>query len=672
MWLKQRSALIVIALVCFTVQATTDALSPSKSLNTTTPTIFKLPTTIDEDDLLHEMALFMKDNMNLAEDPCEDFYEFACGNWSHSPRVPQRGHNDTFLHAIQLELNDLMVDFLKNSTRTTNKTAEAKAKQFYTSCVVGGKDVSVGVKTLLDSEKETFEKLKLSGENDWLAVNLMSPYGVYALLPLHVNYSTTSRQFEVSLSLPIPLLQHFHNSSNSKDLLQTLGLDSEEFQLMLEFERNLTSKAQELETVERVTIKKFLHLHEQDPINWKTFFKMAFPHYLEDDWYVSNKVANFTHLERFLRKSHTENLRNYIKWRTILKFYNIWKDQISGDDHREQICRQHTESYFTYALMPWFIEVLYDQERREDSLKIADAIQNQFFEMIANYTWLDEETKSKVKTKLRAMDVAVGYKDEMRHRTLSNQIYSTVQIGTDWFKNLENLEAYRAGIRLNSVHKTIVPPMLSPFNVNAYYVDYINTAFITMGISQMPLYNVKFPDSLKFGGIGMLIGHEMAHGFDSNGYLVNYDGKRHQWLSPASLRNFKERYSCLENQYNKFIYRGVQTNGSATMPDNIADNAGLRFAYHAYRKHLASAKESEEKPLPGLNFSNNELFYIKFAQSWCTGRDDSYKMRHIKLDHHAYGEFRVLGPLRNMPEFAQTFNCKLGTQMNPLKKCVVW
>ncbi|XP_013119452.2 endothelin-converting enzyme 1 [Stomoxys calcitrans] len=632
-------------------------------------TIFKLPSDIDEDELLYEMGLFMLGIMNLQVNPCEDFYEFACGNWKNSQRVPSVGRKDSFLHVIQKEINDLMVGFLKNSTKDS-KTAEGKAKLFYSSCLVSGKDFSASLKTLLDNEEEVFSKLNLTGKNDWLVVNFMSPYNIYPLLPMSINYSTYSRQFEIAINLPNSVLESYRNSSQTEEFLKSFGDLASEFNTMLEFERNLTSKTQRLNKTERVTLEEFLELHQGDVIDWPQLFNEAFGENTQPEWYVNNRIANFTNLEKFLRKSPIDTLRNYVKWRTLLKFYNIWDMEVQNDDKREQICRQHTESYFTYALLPWFIDNLYDAERREDSLKVAQSVLDAFLNITDRYPWLDEDTKSHISSKLQAMDIMVGYRDDMRHRDLTDQIYSDVNMTTDWFNNLMILEANHARLRLHSVHRTVLPPLLSPFSVNAYYADYINTAFVTMGISQMPLYHNRLPASLKFGGLGMLIGHELAHSLDSNNYNMNYEGKNYEWQS-ASQRHFFERIRCLENQYNKFIYRGIQTNGSLTMPDNIADNAGARLAHHSYR-HCYGHLEGERKPLPGVNFTNNELFFIKMAQTWCTGRDDSYKVHHIRSDAHAYAEFRVLGPLRNMPEFSETFKCRLGTQMNPLKKCVVW
>ncbi|XP_075151128.1 neprilysin-like 7 [Haematobia irritans] len=632
-------------------------------------TIFRLPSDIDEDELLHEMGLFMLGNMNLKVDPCEDFYEYACGNWRKSERVPSMGQKDTLLHVIQSEINELMVGFLKNSSKES-KTAEGKAKMFYTSCLVMGKDISVGLKTMLDNEEEVFAKLKLSGKNDWIVLNFMSPFSVYPLLPMSINYSTHSRQFEVAINLPPSTLENFKNSSKSEEFLEKLGDMASELKVMLEFERNLTSKVQSLNHTERLTMEEFLETHQYDPIPWKDVFAEAFGDNTQGEWFVNNRIANFTNLERFLRKSNIDTLRRYIKWKTLVKFYSIWKTELQNDDKREQVCRLHTESYFSYALLPWFIDTLYDAERREDSLRIAQAILNSFLNVTEKYSWLDEDTRSHVLSKLQAMDIMVGYRDDMRHRDQIDEIYSDLEITGDWFKNLLILEANHARLRLRSVHRTVLPPMLSPYSVNAYYADYINTAFVTMGISQMPLYDSRLPASLKFGGLGFLIGHEMAHALDSNGYHMNYEGRQYSW-SAASQRHFFERIRCLENQYNKFIYRGIQTNGSLTMPDNIADNTGARLAYHSYM-HGHGRKESEQKPLPGVNFTNKELFFIKMAQTWCTGREDSFKMHHIKSDVHAYAEFRVLGPLRNMAEFSETFKCKLGAQMNPLKKCVVW
>uniref|UniRef100_A0A1A9WUI8 Peptidase M13 C-terminal domain-containing protein n=1 Tax=Glossina brevipalpis TaxID=37001 RepID=A0A1A9WUI8_9MUSC len=633
-------------------------------------TVFDLPTIIDADELLHETGLYMLDIMNLTVDPCENFYEYACGNWRYSSRVPAESRNDSLLRAISKKIKQNMIEFLKNTTaeELSQTTAEAKAKLFFQSCL-SPQELSVAVTSLMATEDEAFEQLQLDGnETDaWMYVNFLSPYEIHPLLPVFVNYSHVHREFEISIIPPVPFMQNYKNYTSFISLMQE---NQENLDVMLEFEANLTSKVNALKKTEHLTLSEYLQKHEKDAVNWAKLIEIGFNGKARDNWIINNKIANFTSLERFLRKSKIETLRNYVKWRTFFHFYDIWGLALDNDANREKICLFHTETYFSYALVPWFSEIFFDTERREDTLKLADALRTHFKEIVDSIRWLDRKTKSEALAKLDSMDLSVGYSDEMRHREVLDQVYGHLNISNDWYDNLMQLEINRARLRKSSVHKFVLPPLLSPYSVNAYYADFINSVFVTIGIAQMPLYHISFPSSLKFGGTGLMIGHEICHGFDTNSYRYNYDGKVEQWWSFQAQLSYRQFCQCLENQYNKFIYRGVKTNATHTMPDNIADNVGARLAYIAYSR-CAGTIEGKKKPIKVMNFTNDELFFIKLAQTFCIGRDDAYKMEHIVTDSHAYGEFRVLGILHNMPEFSQTFKCKLGSEMNPFKKCML-
>lgn len=642
----------------------------NEAANERETTVFDLPTLIDEDELLQETGLYMLDIMNLTVDPCENFYEYACGNWRYSLRVPAESRNDSLLRGISKKIKQKIIRFLKNTTdeELTQTTAEARAKLFFHTCL-NPPQLSDGVKSLMAAEDESFQRLQLE-ENEkyaWMKVNFLSQYEIYPLLPIFVNYSHVHREFEISIIPPVAFLQTRKNDTNLLHLMQS---NEEVLEVILEFEANLTSKVTSLKKTEHLTLNEFLRKHENDAVNWTKFIEIGFNGQAQANWIINNKIANFTNLERFLRKSKIEILRDYIKWRTLLNFYGIWGLEVENDAQREKICLFHTETYFSYALVPWFSEIFFDKERREDTLKLADSLRTNFKEIVEAARWLDRKTKSEAMAKLDSMDLSVGYSDEMRHREVLDQVYGHLNISTDWYDNLMQLEMNRARLRKSSVHKFVLPPLLSPYSVNAYYADFINAVFVTIGIAQMPLYHISFPSSLKFGGTGLMIGHEICHGFDTNSYRYNYDGKAEQWWSFQAQLAYRQFRQCLENQYNRFIYRGVKTNATQTMPDNIADNIGARLAYVAYNR-CAGTIEGDKKPIKAMNFTNDELFFIKLAQTFCIGRDDAYKMEHIVSDSHAYGEFRVLGILHNMPEFSSTFKCKLGSEMNPFKKCML-
>lgn len=647
--------------------------------------LFSLPpATNHSEELLEDYGQFLLSTMNRSIDPCENFYEFSCGGWKKADVVPPEARNTSFLHAIQHKIDEQILGFLQNATKRElgdlgvngTKSAEIKAKQFYSSCIEVKANLSLAYQYFQELDED---RLKDSNATfDWMYINFMSKYDIYPLVPMKVHYNTATRKFDVLLSPPTKVLAGY-SEEQIKNMTREFGLDAssetskqfiENFNNLTKFERNLTSMTKLRNETERLNLKDFLVKHKEDRLNWTRYFELAFNGSQELQWLVLNQLDSVNDLVYYIEQSNLDTLKSYVQMRELLKFYALWKTQTrSGGVSSE--CRSLAETYFNYALLPWFIGKVFDKDRRADILSIAKDIKDTFYDLLDHYTWLDDETRSQAKTKLASMDVLVGYTDDLQHREVIDQVYADINMTSNWFENLCILERSRARIRLRSVDKALIPLLMPTRTVNAYYADFLNLAFITIGMAQWPFYHLDFPDVLKYAGVGNIIGHEMAHGFDSYCYQYNYDGKKINWWSSASLRNFKERYRCLESQYNKFILMGVQTNGTLTSGDNIADNVGTRMAYYAY-KRKSGDKAWSEKPLRGVNFTNKQLFFVKFAQTWCNGKDSGEKLRRLKTDVHAYDEFRVQGTLSNMPEFSEAFNCKLGTEMNPLKKCVVW
>ncbi|XP_055919752.1 endothelin-converting enzyme 1 [Eupeodes corollae] len=638
--------------------------------------IFTIPNRmIDETDLLEEHGRFLLANMNQTFDPCENFYEYACGNWKNDTMVPLLGRNNTLFYAMQVKVNEVIVDFLKNTTIMDDRTAETKAKKHFGACMNMSEDLSQGYRTVWSSMKEPV--LKEGEALDWMILNFYSEYGVTPLLPLSIQYNSRNIIFEIVIEEPSAYLtsSSFNFTKMTEDFkFENKDVVEKELEELKIFEKKLIASVPVSNISKAQSLEDFMDAHNSSDIDWKRFFDLAFNGTTKNSWKIHDNIMNFTSISKFLNKSDTGVMFRYAKWRNILKFYRLWSLETS-EKTRESKCREMTVKYFNYAFIPWFIETTFDQERRTDALLISKRLKNTFYSFIDQATWLDGETKSGAKSKLRAMDLIIGYTDDMRHRSEMDKAFKEVIITKDYWENLMNLERNRARVYVKMIGKASINPIIGTHEVNAYYADFINLVFVAIGISQLPLYHIKLPNSLKFAGIGNLIGHEMAHGFDSGCYEYDYDGKKRNWWSPESLRNFKERYQCLESQYNKFIYNGMRTNGNRTSGDNIADNTGLRIAYHSYLRLLeekGTTESGKDKPLPGVDFTNKQLFFLKFAQTWCDGRSPEDRMKRMATDDHAYDEFRVIGTLMNMPEFSEEFNCALGTDMNPLKKCVIW
>merc|ERR1719481_1059480 len=213
----------------------------------------------------------------------------------------------------------------------------------------------------------------------------------------------------------------------------------------------------------------------------------------------------------------------------------------------------------------------------------------------------------------------------------------------------------------------------TPADVNAYYSRNRNQIMFPAGILQPPFYHKYFPKAVNYGGIGVVIGHEITHGFDDKGKQFDEQGNIQQWWDDDSSDSFRDKALCIINQYSRFTVSevGAALNGLNTQGENIADNGGIKQAYRAYNKW--KEEHGPEPPMPGLpDISPDQLFFLNFAQVWCgTSRPEALHSK-LKTAVHAPGKYRVLGTLANSKEFSRVFQCSPQDNMNPQEKCQVW
>ncbi|VDO96879.1 unnamed protein product [Heligmosomoides polygyrus] len=208
--------------------------------------------------------------------------------------------------------------------------------------------------------------------------------------------------------------------------------------------------------------------------------------------------------------------------------------------------------------------------------------------------------------------------------------------------------------------------------VNAFYSPNTNEIIFPAGILQPVFYSKDFPSSMNFGGIGVVIGHEITHGFDDRGRLYDNLGNIRQWWDNVTIAKFEKKAECIEKQYSDYMLEQIsmKINGRSTKGENIADNGGLKQAYKAYKKYQQSHRPPPR--LPGVNLTHDQLFFLNYAQIWCGTMNDKEAVRKLRTSEHSPGPIRVKGPLSNSVDFANAFSCPVGSPMNPTHKCRVW
>jgi putative endopeptidase len=204
--------------------------------------------------------------------------------------------------------------------------------------------------------------------------------------------------------------------------------------------------------------------------------------------------------------------------------------------------------------------------------------------------------------------------------------------------------------------------------VNAYYSASLNQMMFPAGILQLPFFEKSRPVAVNFGGIGVVMGHELTHGFDDKGAKYDGDGNLKDWWSAATGQQFQARTQCVVNQYGAYEpLPGQPLNGKLTTGENIADIGGVKLAFSAYR-----AARAGQRPILADGFNEDQMFFIAFAQVWCEKMKPEEQAMRIKTDPHSPGRFRVIGALSDTSQFAEAFQCKPGAPMRPAQRCAVW
>ncbi|MEO5969490.1 MAG: M13 family metallopeptidase, partial [Bdellovibrionia bacterium] len=393
------------------------------------------------------------------------------------------------------------------------------------------------------------------------------------------------------------------------------------------------------------------------------------------------------------------DLKTYLRWHLLhssaaalgKKFvdqeFQFYSKTLSGQTAlapRWKRCVQSTVGAMSFAVGRSFVDLSYGKSGKEISKKMISNIENSFRTSLDNAKWMDEPTRIEAIKKLERIFNKVGYPDKWRK-------YEGLKVDRkSYLKNRFASADFNSKYELDKIGKPVdrgewqMPPSM----VNAYYDPSLNEMVFPAGILQDPFFDAKASSPANYGGIGMVMGHELTHGFDDEGRKFDSEGKLRDWWSPDVSKEFDKRAECVIKQYDAFeVAPGLHVNGKLTAGENLADLGGIRTAYAAWQKDSGGGV-----PAPALSgtpagfgkapdattattvapFNDKQKFFIHFAQTWCTKTKPEFERMKITVDPHSPPKMRVNGPLADFPEFAVVFSCASGTKMNPPNRCTVW
>ncbi|XP_053513833.1 endothelin-converting enzyme 2 isoform X3 [Artibeus jamaicensis] len=624
--------------------------------------------------------------------PCEDFYQFSCGGWIRRNPLPiGRSRWNTF-NSLWDQNQATLKHLLENATFNSSSEAEWKTQRFYLSCLKVERIEELGAQPLRDLIE------KIGGWNvtgPWDQDNFMEVLkavaGTYRATPFFTVYvsadskSSNSNVIQVDQSgLFLPSRDYYLNrTANEKvltaylDYMEELGIllggqpasTREQMRQVLELETqlaNITVPQDQRRDEEKIYHKMSIaELQVLAPsMDWLEFLSFLLsPLELSDsEPVVVYGMDYLQQVSELINQTEPSVLNNYLIWNLVQKttpsldrrfesaqeklletLYGTRKSCVP----RWQTCISNTDDALGFALGSLFVKATFDRQSKEIAEGMISEIRTAFEEALGQLVWMDEKTRQAAKEKYEVSE-------------------------DSFFQNMLNLYNFSAKVMADQLRK---PPSrdqwsMTPQTVNAYYLPTKNEIVFPAGILQAPFYARNHPKALNFGGIGVVMGHELTHAFDDQGREYDKEGNLRPWWQNESLAAFRNHTACMEEQYSQYQVNGEKLNGRQTLGENIADNGGLKAAYNAYKAWLRT--HGEEQQLPAVGLTNHQLFFVGFAQVWCSVRTPESSHEGLVTDPHSPARFRVLGTLSNSRDFLQHFGCPVGSPMNPGQLCEVW
>uniref|UniRef100_A0A8C1J1I8 endothelin-converting enzyme 1 n=1 Tax=Cyprinus carpio TaxID=7962 RepID=A0A8C1J1I8_CYPCA len=651
--------------------------------------------------------------LDRSADPCQDFYQYACGGWVRKNPLPDGRSRWSTFNSIWDQNQAVLKHLLENGTFNSSSEAEKKTQSYYLSCLNEQRIEELGAQPLIDLIA------KIGGWNiteSWDKDNFLDvlkivsgPYRAQPFFTVGVSVdpkNSNSNVIQVDQSgLFLPSRDYYLNKTNEKvlkaylDYMVELGLllggdknsTRVQMQQILDFETalaNITVPQDERRDEEKLYHKiTIADLQVLSPaVEWLDYLNFVLsPLELNDTEPVVVYAKEYLQqVSDLINKTDHSLLNNYMIWNLVQKgassldqrFENAQDkllESLYGTKKsctpRWQTCIGNTDDTLGFALGALFVKATFDKQSKEIAEGMINEIRTAFKDALDDLNWMDEQTRQAAKDKADAIYDMIGFPDFILDSKELDDVYDGVK--DNFFQNMINFYNFSARVMADQLRK---PPnrdqwSMTPPTVNAYYMPTKNGIVFPAGILQAPFYAQNHPKALNFGGIGVVMGHELTHAFDDQGREYDKDGNLRPWWQNSSVDAFKNRTECMIDQYTQYTINGEHINGKQTLGENIADNGGLKAAYHAYRSWVQ--KNGEEKRLPAVNLTNDQLFFVGFAQVWCSVRTPESAHEGLMTDPHSPPKYRVIGTLSNSPDFTEHFQCPLGSPMNSGHRCEV-
>jgi putative endopeptidase len=644
-------------------------------------------------------------DINKSVDPCVDFYEYANGAWRANNPIPPSMVRWSRRWASGELSKDQLREILEEVVRKKDWPAgsvEQLIGDYYASCMDEARVNELGAKPLepwladVDKMKSTADLQAMIARFHEIGIGV--PFGLYGSSDNHEPNDVIAHIYSSGLGLP-DRDYYFKQEPRFKEarekyLVHVAAL----FRLSGYDEAKARAAAETVFRIETALAEHTLdNVALRDPkatdhkTTWADLRKMT-PAF---DWAAYFKAANLTPLDvnvtepkfmaefnRQLEHTPLADWKTYMKWHLLhtaadalsepfrrenFAFYGSYLGGAKEMKPRWKQCVESTDNLLGEALGKKYTDKYFPPEAKA---RMQEMVKNLVWAMdktIQDLDWMSPETKKRALEKLSTFNPKVGYPDKWKD-------YSSIKVDRNaYWSNVLNASRFAVADNRQTIGKPVDRGRwgMTPPTSNAYYNPSLNEIVFPAGILQPPAFNMQATDAVNYGAIGVVIGHEISHGFDDQGAQYDAQGRLKNWWTDEDLKKFRERTQCVVDQFEGyFIEPGIHHNGKLVLGESIGDLAGAKIAYLAY-KHSREGK-GPEPTIDG--FTPEQQFFI----AWGQFRGDAIRPETQRLmvqgDPHPTGKYRVIGPLSNMPEFHEAFGCGAASSMVRAreKRCEVW
>ncbi len=656
-------------------------------------------------DTPQEVPVFDVNAIDKSVDPCVDFYQYACGTWMKNNPIPPDKSRWGRFDALSERNLYILRDILTEAQSPGKHTAiEKLVGDYYGSCVDENAIEKRGTSPLAP-ELEKIHAIK-SREDLIRQIAYMHRNGTPALFAfypqpdMHDSAQTIATLDQGGVTLPD---RDYYIKDDPKSV-ETRQKYVDHVQKMFELDGDKSEvAAAEAKTVldvetglAQASMDRTLRRDPKTRDHKMTVGEIAgaapnldLTLYFADNGspkFTSLNVANpdfFRQVNEQLEKVPLADWKVYLRWKTINTYaptltrafveedFLFNGKYMSGQQEIEprwKRCVKSTDVALGMALGKLYVDRTFGAAGKERTLKMVQGIEAAMREDIGQLSWMSDTTKKKAYEKLDAIVNNIGYPDQWRN-------YSSVVIRPDDYAgNAQRARAFEAHRQYGKIERPTDRKDwgMTPPTVNAYYRPPMNDINFPAGILQPPFYSNLMDDAVNYGAIGVVIGHELTHGFDDQGRKYDAVGNFRDWWTPEDEKEFERRADCTANEYSNFVSvkddKGeVKLNGRLTLGENTADNGGLKLAYMALMHVIGNT------PLKAIDgYTPQQRFFLAYGQIWCQNVTDQEARKRVLTDPHSPGRWRVNGAVQNSAAFQEAFGCKAGQPMVSENACRVW